>query len=156
MKIVQATTKDAEKILEIQKQAYVREAITYNNYEIAPLIETLDEVLEDFQTKVIFKAVIDWNIVGSVRGFVEDDVCYVERLMVSPSYQGRGFGKSLMKQLESYFIEDCIRFDLYTGSKSITNLRFYESIGYKPYKTEMIRENIDFVFMEKENIKNIE
>ncbi|UCZ52756.1 GNAT family N-acetyltransferase [Bacillus shivajii] len=153
--IVKATKQDAEKILEIQKQAYKREAITYNNNQIAPLIETVEQVRKDLETKVIFKAVRNDEIIGSVRGFVENETCYVERLMVSPSHQGKGIGKKLMGSLENYF-SHCKRFDLYTGSKSVYNIRFYQSLGYKQYKTEMIRENINFVFLEKINEDSVE
>ncbi|TWI54713.1 GNAT family N-acetyltransferase [Halalkalibacter nanhaiisediminis] len=153
MIIEKATLQDAESILAIQKEAYIREAITYNNYEIAPLTETLEEMKDDFKQKTVLKAILNEKVVGSVKGYVEKGTCYVERLMVDPASQGQGIGKKLMLDLETYF-PDCERFELYTGGKSTYNIRFYEKLGYTIFKTEMIRENIDFVFMEKQNSQN--
>ncbi len=35
---------DLEKILQLQKQAYLSEAEFYNDYNIKPLIQTLDDI----------------------------------------------------------------------------------------------------------------
>ena len=114
MNILKAILDDAQTILDIQKVAYLREAEAYNNYQIAPLMETLDESKEDFEKKTILKAVLNGKIVGSVRGYEEKGTCYVQRLMVHPDYQKKGIGKNLMLGLEEYF-PTCDRFDLYTG-----------------------------------------
>jgi len=150
MTILKAIQADAQEILDIQVVAYLREAKTYNNYQIEPLTETLNQVKEDFQKKTILKAMINDEIAGSVRGYENEGVCYVERLMVHPDFQKKGIGKKLMIALEQYF-PSCDRFDLYTGSLSTGNIRLYESLGYKKYKTEMIREGIEFVFLGKVN-----
>jgi ribosomal protein S18 acetylase RimI-like enzyme len=150
MNILTANQEDAQTILDIQKVAYLSEAEAYNNYQIAPLLETLDETKEDFQQKTILKAVLNDKIVGSVRGYEEKGTCYVQRLMVHPDYQNRGIAKKLMLGLEEQF-PTCDRFDLYTGALSTGNIRLYKSLGYEQYKIEMIRENIEFVFLEKVN-----
>ena len=150
MNILTAILEDAQTILDIQKVAYLSEAEAYNNYQIAPLLEALDETKEDFQKKTILKAVLNDKIVGSVRGYEEKGTCYVQRLMVHPDYQNRGIAKKLMLGLEEQF-PTCDRFDLYTGALSTGNIRLYKSLGYEQYKIEMIRENIEFVFLEKVN-----
>ncbi len=150
MKVLKAIVDDAQTILDIQKVAYLREAEAYNNYQIAPLLETIDETRKDFGEKTILKAVLNGKIVGSVRGYEEKGTCYVQRLMVHPNYQKKGIGKSLMLGLEEYF-PSCNRFDLYTGALSTDNIRLYKSLGYEQYKIEMIRENIEFAFLEKVN-----
>ena len=114
MKVLKAILDDAQTILDIQKVAYLREAEAYNNYQIAPLLETLDETKKDFGEKTILKAVLNGKIVGSVRGYEEKGTCYVQRLMVHPDYQKKGIGKNLMLGLEEHF-PSCDRFDLYTG-----------------------------------------
>jgi len=139
---------DAQSILDIQKLAYLSEAETYNNYQIAPLLETLDETKEDFKEKTVLKAVLNGKIIGSVRGNEENGTVYVQRLMVHPDHQNKGIAKKLMLGLEDYF-PTCERFDLYTGSQSLGNIHLYKSLGYEQYKLEMIRENIEFVFLAK-------
>ena len=148
MNIVKATTDDAQTILDIQKVAYLSEAEMYNNYQIAPLIEEIDETREDFEKKTILKAVVNGEIVGSVRGDENEGTVYVQRLMVHPDYQNKGIAKKLMLGLEDYF-PTCERFDLYTGSQSLGNIHLYKSLGYEQYKLETIRENIEFVFLAK-------
>ncbi|WP_186668162.1 GNAT family N-acetyltransferase [Sporosarcina sp. BP05] len=150
MKVLKAILEDAQSILDIQKVAYLSEAEAYNNYQIAPLLETLDETRKDFGEKTVLKAVLNGKIVGSVRGYEEKGTCYVQRLMVHPDHQKKGIGKSLMLELEEYF-PTCDRFDLYTGALSTGNIRLYKSLGYEQYKIEMIRENIEFAFLEKVN-----
>lgn len=148
MKILRADQEDAQFILDIQKVAYLSEAKTYNNFQIEPLTESLYQMKEDFQKKIFLKAILNGEIVGSVRGYEGENTCYVERLMTHPDYQKRGIGKNIMIELEKYF-PSCKRFQLYTGSLSLGNIRLYESLGYKKYKIEIIRENIEFVFLEK-------
>ena len=48
MKINRAVLGDAKKILQIQKCAYLSEAEIYHDYGISPLIETLEEIKQDF------------------------------------------------------------------------------------------------------------
>ena len=92
MNISTAILNDAQTILDIQKAAYLSEAEAYNNYQIAPLLETLDETRKDFGEKTVLKAVLNGKIVGSVRGYEEEGTCYVQRLMVHPDYQKKGIG----------------------------------------------------------------
>ncbi|WP_081599691.1 GNAT family N-acetyltransferase [Halalkalibacterium ligniniphilum] len=59
--------------------------------------------------------------VGSVRGYEENDTCYVERLMVHPNYQRVGIGKKLMLE----YFPTCHRFELYTGGKNLINIHLF-------------------------------
>ena len=44
MKVQRALVEDAETILQLQKRAYSSEAAIYNDYNIPPLMQTLDEI----------------------------------------------------------------------------------------------------------------
>ena len=59
---------------------------------------------EDFEEKTILKAVINGEIVGSVRGDENKVLCYVQRLMVHPDHQNKGIAKNLMLQLEKSLV----------------------------------------------------
>jgi hypothetical protein len=52
MKINRAVLGDAETILQIQKCAYLSEAEIYHDNGISPLIETLEEIKQDFSQQV--------------------------------------------------------------------------------------------------------
>ena len=146
--IAQASPEDAEAILELQMLAYQSEAQLYNDFDIPPLTQTLDEWRSDFTRAVFLKAEVEGKIIGSVKGHQIGETCYVERLIVHPDYQGQGIGTALMKQIESHF-EQAQRFELFTGHKSERNIRLYERLGYKPFKSEEINPNLSFVFLQK-------
>lgn len=146
--ITHASSEDAIAILELQKLAYQSEALLYNDFNIPPLTQTLDELRSDFTSKVFLKAQVEDKIVGSVIGYQERSTCFVERLVVHPDFQGQGIGATLMDQIESCF-EQAQRFELFTGHKSERNIHLYERLGYKLFKIEEINQNLLFVFMEK-------
>lgn len=66
--IKKADVSDLEEILSLQKTAYKSEAEIYNDYTISSLLQTLDEIKNEFKTNIFLKAVITDEIIGSVRG----------------------------------------------------------------------------------------
>jgi len=68
-----ASVPDAAEILAIQKLAFQGQGILYNDFRLPPLIQTLEELIQDFKTHAFLKAVHEGKIVGSVRGRVEGD-----------------------------------------------------------------------------------
>jgi ribosomal protein S18 acetylase RimI-like enzyme len=146
--IIHASTEDAAAILELQKLAYQSEAKLYSDFDIPPLIQTMEELEVDFTGKVFLKAQVESKIIGSVRGYQSGNTCYVERLIVHPNHQGQGIGTALMESFESCFGQ-VQRFELFTGNKSDRNIHLYERLGYKIFKNAEINKNLSFVFMEK-------
>jgi predicted N-acetyltransferase YhbS len=126
-----ADIKDAEAILKVQKEAFVSEAEIYDDYKIAPLIQTLEELNAEFDSFVYLKAVTAiGEIVGAVRGNLRDNVCLIGRLIVSPKHQNQGIGRMLMDAIEGNF-PDVAGFELFTGGKSLKNIHLYQKLGYK-------------------------
>jgi ribosomal protein S18 acetylase RimI-like enzyme len=121
MTIEEADAKDAEEILGLQKLAYQSEAAIYDDYTIAPLTQSLDEIEADFQRQVFLKASADGKIVGCVRGYVRDGTCFIGRLIVHPDLQNQGIGTRLMNEIEKHF-HQARRYELFTGEKSGRNL----------------------------------
>lgn len=148
MIITEAVIKDAQAILNLQKQAYRSEAELYNDFAIPPLLQTLDELKSEFGTKVILKAVLNERIVGSVRGWAQNGTCYIERLIVHPQEQGKGIGTQLMRKIEEAFPQ-AKRYELFTGHRSEKNIRLYRKLGYREFKQQRIRETLSFTYLEK-------
>lgn len=146
--ITYASTEDAAAILELQKLADQSEAKLYNDFNIPPLIQTMEELEVDFTSKAFLKAQVESKIIGSLRGYQAGNTCYIERLIVHPNHQGQGIGTALMESFESCFSQ-VQRFELFTGTKSNRNIHLYERLGYKIFKNEEINKNLSFVFMEK-------
>ena len=147
MQIERANIEDLEEILALQKLAYISEAKLHDDLEIPPLTETLGELREKFKTYVFLKAIDDGKIVGSVRVLQENSTCYIGRLMVHPDYQNHGIGTKLLLELERQF--SCGRFELFTGERSLKNIRLYEKLGYRRFKVERFGDNFALVYMEK-------
>ncbi|OLN21193.1 GNAT family N-acetyltransferase [Domibacillus antri] len=146
--IEQATIKDAEEILSLQKLAYVSEAEIYNDYTIHPLTQTLEESKQSFESSLVLKYVEDGNIIGSVRAFEKEGICYIGKLMVHPDHQNKGIGRRLMQEIESRFPGAV--YELFTGSKSVKNISLYEKLGYKGFKQEKLPvEDTVFLYMRK-------
>ena len=143
-----ATVSDASEILELQKLCYQREAELYDDFTIPPLTQSLSEIEAEFTTKVFLKAEDNTTIIGSVRAFLEDGTCHIERLIVHPDYQGQGIGTSLLKAIEAYFGR-AQRLELFTGSKSEGNIRLYERLGFTKFAEKQLNEKVTLVFLEK-------
>jgi ribosomal protein S18 acetylase RimI-like enzyme len=150
MEIEKATVLDAEKILALQKLAYQSEAELYNDFNIPPLLQTLESIGNDFENQFFLKAVIDRRIIGSVRAFVKEGTCYIGRLIVRPEFQNRGIGTKLMYEIEKIFNQSK-RFELFTGDKSERNLYLYQRLGYRVFKTAKITDQTTIVYLEKKN-----
>ena len=103
MNIEKATISDAEEILSLQKLAYVSEAEIYADFNIPPLVQTLEELKDDFENQFLLKAVINGRIIGSVRALVKKDTCFVGRLIVHPDFQNQGIGSKLVQEIENIF-----------------------------------------------------
>ena len=145
--ICPAVLEDMEEILALQKAAYITEAEIYHNFNIPPLLQTLEETIDEARNGLILKAIADGRIVGSVRGTKKGGTCFIGKLMVLPGYRREGTGTRLMAAIENAF-PGC-RFELFTGHLSIKNLSLYESQGYRRFKTVQTGPDLKFIYLEK-------
>ena len=152
MEIKKANQEDLNDILRLQKVCYKTEAELHDEYDIPPLNQDLDSMLDDFNKMLILKGSIDGKIIGSVRGYKNGKTCYIGRLIVHNDYQNKGYGRMLMDAIEREF-DGCDRYELFTGFKSQKNLYLYKKLGYKEFKQERLSEKITFIYLEKLNAK---
>lgn len=148
MEVEKATISDAEEILSLQKLAYQSEAEIYNDFNIPPLVQTLEEIKKDFGIQFLLKAVMDEKIIASVRAHTKEGTCYIGRLIVHPDFQNQGIGTKLMVEIEKIF-STCQRFELFTGARSERNLYLYQKLGYKIFKMAKITDQTMIVYLEK-------
>jgi ribosomal protein S18 acetylase RimI-like enzyme len=147
-RIQTASCDHAADILALQKLAYLDEARLYDDFTIAPLIDTLENTQLAIEEQTVLIAVADAGIIGSVRAYQKENTCLVGRLIVHPDHRRRGLGSRLLSEIEAHF-PNADRFELFAGHKSENNIRLYEKHEYHIFKTEKVNDRLNFVFMEK-------
>lgn len=75
------------------------------------LVQTLEELEDDFKNQFFPNAVINGRIIGSVRASVKEDTCFVGRLIMHPEFQNQGIGSKLVQEIE-FFFKTSKRFEL--------------------------------------------
>ncbi|MFZ1872524.1 MAG: GNAT family N-acetyltransferase [Chania sp.] len=146
--IYRAVVADADSILALQKIAYQSEAIIYQDWTIPPLTQSLASLMTEFADHLILKAVADGEIVGSVRAKVDNNRCFIGKLIVQPDYQGQGIGSALLAAIEAHF-PLVSHYELFTGSLSSANIRLYQRNGYCISHSRPLSDTVSAVFLEK-------
>jgi GNAT superfamily N-acetyltransferase len=113
--ITLANPNETEELLFVQKSAYRSEAQLYNDYNITPLNQTVDELREEFKDHIILKAVLNGKIAGTVRACEINGTCYIGRPAVLPDMQNLGIGSALLKETESRLHSE--RYELFNQLK---------------------------------------
>ena len=143
-----ATVANAEEILCLQKLSYKSKAELFGDFNIPPLLQTIDEIKEEFERLTFLKTVCEEMIIGSVRTYFENDTCFIGKLIVHPGYQNRGIGSELLNSAENLF-PNAKRYELFTSDKSLRNLYLYEKHGYREFSREKLSEKLTIIFLEK-------
>ena len=121
MTIDRATREDLETILQLQYLAYQSEAELFGTKDIPPLKQTLDEVVREYEDGIILRMTDEQNrIIASVRAKEQDETVYI--------------GK---------------RYELFTSTRSVDNIRLYRKMGYTPFRQEAVTDELVFVYLEK-------
>jgi len=147
--ITKVNKDDLPAILNVQKKAFLEVVKKFHLKSLPALEQSLESLTIDFTKGIILKVSIGNTIVGSVRAHKNNETCHIERLVVLPEYQNQGIGKALMHEIETRHTNGVSRFELFTGSRDSRNLQFYNHLGYKPFNTEILNEEVTFIFMEK-------
>ncbi len=143
-----AEEKDIEELYDLQLLAFESEAEMVGSRAVPALMETLEKAKSDFKEWIVLKTTSEsGKIIGSVRCRKQDGVIEVGRLMVHPEYRRRGIGEKLLKEVEERFSGKTL--ELFTCTKSVSNIRLYEKVGYKAFKEEGGHNGLSFIFMRK-------
>lgn len=153
MDIVRAVTADAGALLELQRLSYRTEAERYQDYTIEPMMQTLEDLRDELERKAALKALMGGKIIGSVRAYQDGDTCRIGKLFVHPDYRKRGVATALMNEIERMFA-GCERYELFTGDKSLGNLRLYASLGYEPFRSEAVADHLNMIYLQKKTAAN--
>jgi ribosomal protein S18 acetylase RimI-like enzyme len=147
MEILHAEIDDAPEILALQKLAYHTEAVLYDNFDIPPLTQTIEDLIAQFDDHIILKVVNNRQIIGSVRAKCQGNTCHIGRLIVHPDFQNQGIGTKLMNEIEK--CRQAERYELFTGSKSERSLHLYKKLGYSEFRSERETDKLTIIFLQK-------
>lgn len=150
-RIITAVSADAEELLTLQKAAFLSEAELYGMDAVPAMLENLAQMRDAMRGHLFLKAVDNGRIVGSVRANLdgpEGETCRIGRLVVAPDCQRQGIGSRLMDAIEKRFPR-AGHYEIFTGQKSIGNIRLYRRLGYVEYLTHQVQPELTLVFMRK-------
>ena len=117
------------------------------NWDIPPLTQTLEHLVEEWRTGVMLKALDEQTLAGTVRAYIAEGTAHIGRLAVMPQWQGRGYGSALLTAILS--AAKAARYEIFTCAKSERNLRLYEKFGFIPYKKVQTANGVELVWLEK-------
>lgn len=112
------------------------------------MTKPLSSLEEEFTNSVVLKVLINDMIIGLVRARQIGDTCEIRRLIVHTKYQKQGIDTQLLGAIEKEF-GFIKRYELFTGSISIANIRLYERNGYSVTDTKSLSEKVSITYMEK-------
>ncbi|WP_371501338.1 GNAT family N-acetyltransferase [Kitasatospora sp. NBC_00374] len=147
-----ATEQDAEQILKLQYLGYQSEAELYSDWSIDPLTQTLDSMREEIAERHVLVARLGDEVVGTVRGWVDEQgVGHIGRLVVHPRIQRHGLGRRLLDAVEGRLTAEhaVSAFALFTGHRSLANLRLYARQGYRQTAVREVSRRLSIVTLEK-------
>ncbi len=123
-----ATEADFPALLLVQQAAFGEYATLYK--VSGWTTETIESLREDAKEKHIFVAEAEGAVVGSVRFWTVAGVCIIRLLSVSPTHQGQGVGKALIREIEQA-VTDAHKFYACTMLRTARNIHLFMSLGYK-------------------------
>ncbi|WP_425266972.1 GNAT family N-acetyltransferase [Amycolatopsis circi] len=133
MKLELLTDTAAGELLTLQQAAYLTEARAHQNFDLPPLMDTLDDVraaLAD-PSIAIWGFRDDGRLVAAVRMRADGPVGEIGRFVVAPDRQGEGLGTALLAAAEEATPAEVTVFRLCTGERSAGPLYLYRKLGYR-------------------------
>jgi ribosomal protein S18 acetylase RimI-like enzyme len=147
--IKQLDTKDskiAEQIVDLQKKSYLIEAELIDFYDIPPLKDTTDTIIQS--DEVFYGYYSDDVLAGLISYKLEEDLLDIYRVAVDPEYFRKGIARQLIE-----FIEDINkgikRIIVSTGLKNQPAVSLYIKLGFNKLEEVEVAEGIYIVTFEK-------
>ena len=129
--IRRAKASDATDVYTIVQKAFREYAQAAGITDVEALRETVDDIEREIRSKVVYIALIDKVVVGTVRVDISGDTAYISRFAVNASHRNIGIGKSLMNLVDKYLISKKVRqVSLHTASRYCILMRFYYGRGF--------------------------
>lgn len=132
VRVRKAEISDAKRIVEITSEAFLQYIKAAGIKDTPALHENEEQVIEDIKNKDVYVAVVEDEIVGSVRIHkLDEDTVYLSRFGVSMEHRNLGIGKLLMNYLDAVLMQKKVKhIVLHTASKATHLIKFYYNRGF--------------------------
>ena len=148
MKMIRAERADIPTLYALQLLAFESEAEMIGSRSVPALMETEADFSDDFDRWITLKLLDESDtIVGAIRYREDGGIIELGRLMIHPNYRRRGLARVLMSEVDSRYPHRTK--ELYTCTKSWSNIKLYESMGYMAYEERREPSGLSFVYMRK-------
>ncbi|MEK5056999.1 GNAT family N-acetyltransferase [Paenibacillus shunpengii] len=156
--IIKANSEDGKIISALIKESFKRQAellniseSEYPNYVAFETEEMARNRIVNTQVKILF---VDAEPIGTIGSYKEDEVGYIERLAILPTFRGNDYGKRLLEKTETeLFNNGCkvIRLSIVASFERLQ--QYYEQHGYRcnekksypflPFEVQFLSKNIE-------------
>lgn len=139
---------DAIELIKVQNICFQEDYEKYN--ECPAYQESVDNMLDMIKNAIVYKIVIDNQIIGDIIVRKRSETHYYLRtISVIPAYQNLGIGKKAIEFIEKDN-PDGIIWSLITPNGNVRNLHFYERLGYKKIGEEIKSDKLTLIKYQKE------
>ena len=132
-------------ITEIIRDSGVARVSFYRNYNSKEdiLITLVRDVLEDFRETADY----DLSDVYSSHHLKRVIEYFIKNRSYVLNLYHSGYGTMLLSEIEKCFPDK--RYELFTSTRSLDNIRLYQKLGYMIFARKSVNDELEFVYMEK-------
>ena len=94
-----------------------------------PSEEIVEKYLEEGELFVLSEK--GMPICAAVVVQISDDTCELKNIATDPQYQGKGYGKQMVKYLLDFYRRHYTQMIVGTGNSSLNNIEFYQKCGFE-------------------------
>lgn len=137
---------DAMAIREVTRAAYAK-LVPVVGREPRPMNADYSAAAHNYLIDLLYR---NDELVGLIEMHPESDHLHIQNIAVSPTFQGRGYGRSLLSHAEK--VARSLGFEevrLSTNRRWTDNVRLYEHFGYRIDREEMEQLRGTIVYMSK-------
>ena len=145
-KIRRAGPPDADAVRRLVREAYAQ-WVPLIGREPMPMQADYDKAVRDHEIDLVHAG---GELVALIEMIVLPDQLYIENIAVSPRRQRKGLGRFLLSHAERKARDAGLpKLGLLTNQAFASNVRLYQSVGYRIDRTELFSNGSTAVYMSK-------
>jgi len=139
VKLVQASHADAAAIRKLTRDAYAK-WVPLIGREPKPMTADYAEAVRKHRFDLLYADGALAALIETIKG---PDHLLIENIAVSPSWQGKGYGRLLMAHAETLAAASSFReIRLYTNKLFAENVQLYDKLGYRVDREEAMNGGV--------------